>query len=60
MAHSPAMLVIESYCAVHGRLLAFAQKLTDEQLFWQLNPADVSSALLKRPDCTRNDDAEAM
>lgn len=38
MADSPAMLVIESYCAMHGRLLAFVQKLTDEQLFWQLNP----------------------
>jgi hypothetical protein len=38
MAESPAVLVIESYCAEHQLILNFTQKLSDEQLYWQLTP----------------------
>jgi hypothetical protein len=41
---TPAMLVIEAYCASHQRLLAFVEKLSDEQLYWQLNPQTHSIA----------------
>ncbi len=38
MTTSPAILVMESYCATHQRMLAFVQKLPDDQLYWQLTP----------------------
>lgn len=38
MTETPAAMVVNAYCAVHQRVLAFVNKLTDEQLYWQLTP----------------------
>jgi hypothetical protein len=36
MTVSPAQLVINNYCEMHETILEFLQKLSDEQLGWQL------------------------
>ena len=44
MTTSTAQLVISSYCQSHQRILNFLQKLSDEQLHWQLTPTTLSIA----------------
>ena len=44
MILSPAMLVINTYCDGHQRILTYLQKLSNEQLQWHLNPSTHSIA----------------
>jgi hypothetical protein len=44
MFESPAALVIDCYLFTNRRLLSYLQRLSDEQLRWQLNPQTLSIA----------------
>ncbi|HEU5102538.1 MAG TPA: DinB family protein [Roseiflexaceae bacterium] len=39
-----AAMITASYCQTHRRILAFAEKLADEQMSWRASPNDLSIA----------------
>src|SRR5687767_11211217 len=41
MSHT-AVMITKSYCKTHQRILAFAEKLANEQLFWRASPHNLS------------------
>jgi len=42
MSQTPAAMIVAAYCQTHQRILAFAEKLAGEQLFWRASPNKLS------------------